>query len=85
MKEKFKAVRRAYRVAHKLPILGEGIINIRLAATSALRAVTGKWDTCEPAGRSFSIFERSVRRTSKGKTCGSPVVWRACTEFLKTH
>lgn len=83
----FQAIRRSYRVAHSTPILAEGAIAVRIAVTSALRAFTGKWDTCEPAGRSFilSSCNRSKRRTSKNNACYSPFVAAACTRWMKKN
>lgn len=83
----FKAIRRSYRVAHNTPILSEGGIAVRIAATGAIRAFTGKWDTCEPVGRSFVLSQcnRSNRRTSKGNACYSPFVAAACTRWMKKN
>lgn len=84
IREIYKAARRAYRVAHAAPILAKGGIENRIATTQALRAVTGKWDTCEQYTKRF-IPQYSKRRTKQGNTTGSPVVYLACTRFLKSH
>lgn len=84
-KDLFKIIRRAYRVAHSTPILVEGAIVNRIAATSVLRAFTGKWDNCEPYGRTGTRYQHSARRTAKGNRCGSPVVYAACTRWMKNN
>lgn len=81
IRETFAAIRRAYRVAHSTPILSEGAIQNRIATTSALRAFTNKWDTFTP-GRHFQM---SSKRTSKRNSCGAPIVWAACTRWLKKN
>jgi hypothetical protein len=47
-RETFYAARRAYRAAHNVPLTAEGAVQSCLAATSLLRAITGRWDTCKP-------------------------------------
>jgi hypothetical protein len=49
-RQQFAAIRRLYRIACKLSPLygGDNAVAARVAATSALRQMTGKWDCCEP-------------------------------------
>jgi hypothetical protein len=86
-KDIFFAIRRAYRVVHNAPISADGVIESRIAATSSMRAFTGKWDTCEPFSRSNAIssLQSSKRRTSKRNWCYSPFVAAACTRWLKKN
>jgi hypothetical protein len=52
-RERFTLVRRAYRAACRPSAAigdvqqGRAIVAARVCACSALRAITGKWDTCE--------------------------------------
>jgi hypothetical protein len=83
IKDQFRAIRRIYRVAHRTPILADGAIQMRMHATSAIRAFTGKWDNCEIYSRNLLFCP--MARTSKGKTVYKLPVYRACTQWLKAH
>lgn len=73
-RERFTALRRAYRAAHRLSPLagdiatGQAIVFAKMATVDALRAFTGKWDTCHPASRVDILGQ--PRRTRTGQ-----VVW----------
>jgi hypothetical protein len=82
-KEHFIHVRRVYRIACRMsPLQDPRAVEMRVAATSAMRAVTGRWDCCEPFYRWWDQFERPRDRRS---SIAKPHVAAACTRFLKTH
>jgi hypothetical protein len=82
-RQQFAAIRRLYRIACKLSAVGgDNAIAARVAATSALRQMTGKWDCCEPVRYNMDQFTAPkkprlwVRR---------PFVAAACTRWLAAH
>ena len=90
-REKFKSIRRAYRIAQKHPFLApgghlyEGACGIKIETLLALRKFTGRWDNCEPT-RGLYMHTCETKRTRTNRTViYAPIVWQACTRFLKTH
>jgi hypothetical protein len=82
-RDQFKAVRRMYRTACKLDPMALGTIEARTCAVTAMRAATGKWDTCEPIQwpRNFvGIFYRFGKWEAR-----RPHVAAACTRWLSAH
>jgi hypothetical protein len=83
-RQQFAAIRRLYRIACKLsPLRDEHAVQARVAATSALRQMTGKWDCCEPVrypgGHTF-VVRKHTRLWVK-----RPFVAAACTRWLASH
>ena len=82
-RELFKNIRRCYRIAQKLSALRDGnAVAAKVAATTAMRQLTGKWDCCEPVRYNMDQFTAPkntrlwVRR---------PFVAAACTRWLASH
>jgi hypothetical protein len=78
----FQAIRRAYRAAHSTDILAAGGIEARMAATSMMRAATGKWDTCEPVRNWWAQCETGRNRKYWIRR---PHVSAACTRWIAAH
>jgi len=87
-RQQFAAIRRLYRIACKLsPLYDDNAVAARIAATSALRELTGKWDCCEPlrySGR-YLIGEQFVVRKHPRLWVRRPFVAAACTRWLASH
>ena len=83
MKEIFKATRRAYRAAKRISVLkDENAVAAYMAAVSALRAVTGKWDCCDPARW---IDQRDHSKAGDKHFRRPWHISAACTRWIKTH
>jgi hypothetical protein len=82
-RQQFAAIRRLYRIACKLsPLYDDNAVAARVAATSALRQVTGKWDCCEPVRFRGGMY---VRRKHPRLWVQRPFVAAACTRWLASH
>jgi hypothetical protein len=77
-RETFYAARRAYRAAHNVPLTAEGAVQSCLAATSLLRAITGRWDTCEPCASGGWAY-----RPYKRHWIARPIVTNTCRQFVR--
>jgi hypothetical protein len=90
-RETFYAIRRAYRIAHNVPFLAkggalnDGALENRIATTSALRSFTGKWDTCQYLPMRYGNWADIKRTQTNREVVYAPVVYAACTRFLRTH
>lgn len=84
-KEQFHAIRRAYRAACRINLMVDGAITSRRAGVSAMRAFTGKWDTCEPLRSRFAYAHSYGEvRTSSGKRAAHQlVVTVTCQDFMR--
>lgn len=81
----FQNIRRCYRIAQKLsPMWDDNAIPAKVAATSAMRQLTGKWDCCEPL-RHGHIGGTFVIRKHPRLWVKRPFVSAACTRWLATH
>lgn len=85
-KEQFRAIRRIYRASLRVSAVhanGEQVIRTRMAAVSAMRKFTGKWDTCEPVPvrRTYRYIDRGFNRRSVNRQ----FVAAACTRWFATH
>jgi nitric oxide synthase oxygenase domain/subunit len=85
-KEQFHAIRRMYRASLRVSAVhanGEQVVRARVAAVSAMRKFTGKWDTCEPVPvrRTYRYIHRGYNRRSVNRQ----FVAAACTRWLAAH
>ena len=63
-REQFYAVRRLYRLAHKLsPMQSDQAVRLMMESTHTMRAITGQWDVCDPL------------RWPSGRLPGGRLVW----------
>ena len=75
-KAAFTAIRRVLRVTKRNPMHPEPYF----AAVSAMRAFTGKWDTCEPVTGNQARGEYL-----RGTTLYRQHVYASCTAWLAGH
>jgi hypothetical protein len=48
-REQFSAIRRSFRVASRISLLtNPDAMPLKMAAVTAMRTATGRWDLCEP-------------------------------------
>ena len=82
-RELFQNIRRCYRLAKKLsPLWDDSAVAAQVAATKAMRQLTGKWDCCEPVRYHMDQFAAPKNRRLWVRR---PFVSAACTRWLATH
>ena len=80
-REVFQAVRRVYRSTRKGSYLVSNGLGPSVAAATALRVVTGKWDLCDPP--SWNSWGEWVC-TARGVHIRRPHVAAACTRWMRS-
>lgn len=82
-REQFRSLRRLYRISLKLsPLWDDMAIPARVAATTAMRQFTGKWDCCEPSRFYVDQFAAPRKRPYWVRR---PFVAAACTRWIANH
>ena len=81
MRKIYYATRRAYRAAKKISVLkAENAVLVYMAAVTAMRTVTGKWDVCDPARW---LDQREYAKTGDKYFRRPWHVSAACTRWMK--
>jgi hypothetical protein len=80
-RDQFSAIRRSFRVASRLSLMtNPDAMPVKMAAVTAMRTATGRWDLCEPLR--YSQLWAEWPHAKQGRWVPSPIVTNTARRFF---